>query len=200
MHEICVHVYICTYKCIDHTLIHIVTYRYSFPHIWRMLDMKHSSFSFTHHSFLMILRTIIFCTTGRASCRNIKSATVCESREALFAVTTWPVTENKHPSNARGLPLKSKRLRPILFLENKTSSKKSVREGVTFFGLCFSVSVCLCFSYATKTLSLILPNSNDQGKPRPGPIECRVTRKPWGLFCFVYYNRQTASTVITAGA
>ena len=52
---------------------------------------------------LMIWRTVIFCTTGWASCRNIESVTVCGSRETLFAVTTWPVTENMRPLNARAL-------------------------------------------------------------------------------------------------
>jgi len=45
--------------------------------------------------FRMIWRTVIFRTTGRASWGNINSVTVCGSREALFAVTTWPATEWK---------------------------------------------------------------------------------------------------------
>jgi len=51
----------------------------------------------------MIWSTVISRTTGRASWRITRSITVCGSREALFAVTTWPATatKNKHPSNER---------------------------------------------------------------------------------------------------
>ena len=47
----------------------------------------------------MIWWTVSSYTTGRASCRNTRSITVCGSRDALFAATTWK-TRAKNGENA----------------------------------------------------------------------------------------------------
>jgi len=95
----CTWMCMCAYIYITHIIMysHIFIYRYTYIHICRIIHIKFLFFSSytTIVSFIFFL-TFISRTTRRALCsRKAESVTVCGSREALFAVTTWPATENK---------------------------------------------------------------------------------------------------------
>ena len=77
------HIYTCIHIC-PHIDIHIYTYIESYTSNMSFVIEQSWSCPWRSH------RTI-----AKASCRNTRSVTVCRSREALFAVTTWPATENK---------------------------------------------------------------------------------------------------------
>ena len=93
-----VHTYVfVTHKYIySHIDIHFHTYVEYYTRNIRLV------FNCTTIVSLMIWRTVISRTPGRASCGNTRSVTVCRSRETLFGVTTWPatVTDNKRSAGA----------------------------------------------------------------------------------------------------